>query len=218
MKRFATVRESRKRVEAFLPSNYEITQQVGDLLVIEGRDNAGWTMEDYLLPRLASGMIFARELTETAADEDPDIEWEGNYGFTVFGGALVKIVATQMDQFLVKADDGSALPMINRIPVEFRVWANVLPEDRLHWETVSIYRKDRWYEEATLSQKRKVYDFIKYRVYPFIPARVFHVAGQVAIEREISTVESRIRDAKNEIAELEEQKRELQIQLEGSLN
>ena len=47
-----------------MPANYEAHQQ-GDVVVIEGEDVAGWTLDDYVIPRLASGLIFATEVTDT---------------------------------------------------------------------------------------------------------------------------------------------------------
>jgi hypothetical protein len=49
-----------------LPSNYEvlesdITGNYGDSVVIGGHDVAGWTLESYIIPRLASGGMFAVE-------------------------------------------------------------------------------------------------------------------------------------------------------------
>jgi hypothetical protein len=46
-------------VARFLPSNYEvIAEHPSGVVTIQGTDSAGWTMEDYVLPRLASGMIY----------------------------------------------------------------------------------------------------------------------------------------------------------------
>ncbi len=52
------------RVAAFLPSNYEVMgwDDTGTGVVVEGTDNAGWTMDDYVLPRLASGCLFGTEV------------------------------------------------------------------------------------------------------------------------------------------------------------
>lgn len=49
-----------KRVEAYLPDNYIalVESEEGEVLVI-GYDHAGWTAEDYVIPRLASGLMFA---------------------------------------------------------------------------------------------------------------------------------------------------------------
>lgn len=75
-KRYAIVGGTREQIEAYLPSNYTIAGVVpgtypkgelepvdfGSTVVIEGRDNAGWTMDSYVIPRLASGMHFANEV------------------------------------------------------------------------------------------------------------------------------------------------------------
>ena len=61
--------ENIARVEAYLPSNYWVSPIRGwndatpPVAVIKsaGADNAGWTLDGYVLPRLASGLIFGRE-------------------------------------------------------------------------------------------------------------------------------------------------------------
>jgi hypothetical protein len=72
MTRFATVRNARsaREVWAYLPGNYNIVG--GDMgapgspvYVIAGEDVAGWTLDGYVVPRLASGTIIATEV-------DPD--------------------------------------------------------------------------------------------------------------------------------------------------
>jgi hypothetical protein len=59
------------QLERYLPSNYAIVKESGDVLptsdswmefTIEGEDNAGWTLDGYVIPRLASGLIFAEEI------------------------------------------------------------------------------------------------------------------------------------------------------------
>lgn len=50
-------------LEAYLPDNYAITHTLEDAFIIGGEDLAGWTLDDYVLPRLGSGLITARELT-----------------------------------------------------------------------------------------------------------------------------------------------------------
>jgi hypothetical protein len=77
MKRYAIVRGARRRSEAetYLPENYRVIHEklvpagpiVGDrrmkpLFVIEGTDNAGWTLDDYVVPRYASGLIHCTEI------------------------------------------------------------------------------------------------------------------------------------------------------------
>jgi hypothetical protein len=50
-------------VKAYLPGNYRITEATDTQITITGQDNAGWTLDDYVIPRLASGLIFAREVS-----------------------------------------------------------------------------------------------------------------------------------------------------------
>ena len=53
-------------VQSYLPGNYSAMEYVGpdgsEMIQIRGRDNAGWTMDAYVIPRLASGNICAREV------------------------------------------------------------------------------------------------------------------------------------------------------------
>jgi hypothetical protein len=74
MKRYAIVRNARTRreAEAYLPSNYRIIHESADepsfsgrersLFVIEGEDDAGWTLDSYVIPRYASGLIGCEEI------------------------------------------------------------------------------------------------------------------------------------------------------------
>ena len=48
-------------VERYLPSAY-VARQVGRGILIMGEDVAGWTLTNYVIPRLASGLHFAREI------------------------------------------------------------------------------------------------------------------------------------------------------------
>jgi len=66
--RFAEV-HSREidRVRAYLPANYsaELYAPFFDddpKIIIRRRDVAGWTLDDYVIPRLASGFIHAFEV------------------------------------------------------------------------------------------------------------------------------------------------------------
>lgn len=56
------------QVRRFLPSNYIASCSQDGHIVIEGEDNAGWTLDGYVIPRLASGLIYAVEF-----DEEPPI-------------------------------------------------------------------------------------------------------------------------------------------------
>jgi hypothetical protein len=74
MNRYAIIAGARTRqeLEAYLPENYSIALELeNDEYVIGGVDNAGWTLEAYVLPRLASGLIFGRELS---LDEYEELE------------------------------------------------------------------------------------------------------------------------------------------------
>jgi hypothetical protein len=75
MKRYAIVRNARTRqeAEAYLPDNYRVIHEqkiegrenldlFADTYVIEGEDNAGWTLDDYVIPRYASGLITCEEI------------------------------------------------------------------------------------------------------------------------------------------------------------
>lgn len=54
-------------VRRYLPSNYTADSDGGSIF-IHGVDSAGWTLTDYVIPRLASGLIFAREVDGTGAE------------------------------------------------------------------------------------------------------------------------------------------------------
>lgn len=77
MKRYAMVgipagkdvSDFRETVTCYLPRNYSVTKTVTASLqcryiVIEGEDNHGWTLDGYVIPRLASGLIHAEEVSE----------------------------------------------------------------------------------------------------------------------------------------------------------
>jgi hypothetical protein len=50
------------RIAAYLPTGYEVVTDTGDGVLIAGRDCAGWTLDGYVLPRLASGLMFGNEV------------------------------------------------------------------------------------------------------------------------------------------------------------
>jgi hypothetical protein len=53
-------------VSSYLPSNFTACESSGtihgDCILIEGFDRAGWTLDAYVIPRLASGLIVAKEV------------------------------------------------------------------------------------------------------------------------------------------------------------
>ena len=53
---------TREVAERYLPANYRVTEVTPEFVYFEGHDNAGWTLDDYVIPRLASGLIFAEEV------------------------------------------------------------------------------------------------------------------------------------------------------------
>jgi hypothetical protein len=78
MKRYAIVTnaQSQSQAEAYLPGNYEViaaarvpayegaTREV-DGFVIAGEDSHGWTLDGYVIPRYASGLIGCTEVDST---------------------------------------------------------------------------------------------------------------------------------------------------------
>ena len=42
-------------IRRYLPNNYSAFTWGHDVVIV-GQDSAGWTMEDYVIPRLASGL------------------------------------------------------------------------------------------------------------------------------------------------------------------
>lgn len=65
--RYADIRGARStaEVEAYLPAAYSVfrSEEVDGRLVvtIRGVDRLGWTLDEYVLPRLASGLMFGEE-------------------------------------------------------------------------------------------------------------------------------------------------------------
>ncbi len=68
MKRWAIVGDPNpdtlKSIRDLLPANYMIVHvsQNGEGVLICGEDDHGWTMDEYVIPRLASGLVAAREV------------------------------------------------------------------------------------------------------------------------------------------------------------
>ena len=55
-----------RSVADLLPSNYKVIGRTLDnrSTIIVGIDSHGWTLEEYVIPRLASGLIACTEMTE----------------------------------------------------------------------------------------------------------------------------------------------------------
>jgi hypothetical protein len=61
--RFAIVESSDvETVRAYLPGNYDAIRHSDTETLIYGADSAGWTLDEYVIPRLASGLYFATEI------------------------------------------------------------------------------------------------------------------------------------------------------------
>ena len=61
--------DTAETVARYLPGNYRVVGEISIWeaeeaprgVLIEGMDHAGWTLEDYVIPRLASGLIGCQE-------------------------------------------------------------------------------------------------------------------------------------------------------------
>lgn len=56
-----------ERIARYLPDNYAVVAVDGNEVTVAGRDVAGWTLDGYVIPRLRSGMIAAREVDNREA-------------------------------------------------------------------------------------------------------------------------------------------------------
>lgn len=64
--RYALISSGAAAIAAYMPENYSVIwkgiEDGREVSVIAGRDVAGWTLDGYVLPRLASGLYFGREI------------------------------------------------------------------------------------------------------------------------------------------------------------
>ena len=94
-----------ERVAAYLPRGYEVVTTVTDGVLIAGRDNSGWTLDAYVLPRLASGLMFGNEVAVIFCDECDDCpvwacgdlcsDCESRQGSETFESALWRATAPE---------------------------------------------------------------------------------------------------------------------------
>lgn len=73
--RFAIAMGNLNEVKPYLPGNYSViaTTEAADgshVCLISGEDVAGWTLDDYVIPRLGSGLVFAKETTAAELRKD----------------------------------------------------------------------------------------------------------------------------------------------------
>ena len=65
IKRYALVSRrgiTEQQVSPYLPKNYQVLGNTSLGVVIVGMDNSGWSMDKYVIPRLGSGLMFAKEI------------------------------------------------------------------------------------------------------------------------------------------------------------
>jgi hypothetical protein len=63
MKRYALLERAYPEAAAYMPANYTATCYPElNVTLIEGEDVPGWTLDDYVIPRLASGLMHAKEI------------------------------------------------------------------------------------------------------------------------------------------------------------
>ena len=53
---------SKNDIAGYLPSRYKVIERTAEYSIIEGEDFRGWTLDDYIIPRLASGMLHCEEI------------------------------------------------------------------------------------------------------------------------------------------------------------
>lgn len=91
--RFAQVHGARRpeEVAAYLPSNYALMESFTIpptdrrlVVIIGGKDDRGWTLAEYVIPRLASGLMVATEI-EDESELVRDWKYEVANGDTVLG-------------------------------------------------------------------------------------------------------------------------------------
>jgi hypothetical protein len=56
-----------EQVGQYLPSNYRVVETLtpdshSEKVLVAGIDKSGWTLDGYVLPRLASGLMFGKEI------------------------------------------------------------------------------------------------------------------------------------------------------------
>jgi hypothetical protein len=78
IKRYALVtglHADAETVSRYLPSNYKVIGTTSHGIVIQGTDEAGWTFDGYIAPRLGSGLMRAVEvdLSHPALREIPEV-------------------------------------------------------------------------------------------------------------------------------------------------
>jgi hypothetical protein len=87
------------QVREYMPGNYDAVDLDGNVVVF-GHDSCGWTLDDYVIPRLASGLWFAQEVEgeraaklysravlRAAGEADPGDGYQGSWEHVTGHGA-----------------------------------------------------------------------------------------------------------------------------------
>lgn len=105
-----------RSVTPYLPRNYHASEHP-DGVLISGADVAGWTLEDYVIPRLASGLIFAevmpaRPILESfdleSVDRDKALDDAGVAKSITVGDAMAHQLTAAVERFELAADGPSS--------------------------------------------------------------------------------------------------------------
>lgn len=207
--RFAIVRnaEHEDRLEAFLPHNYTVVDSHDDVFVIAGEDHAGWTMDDYVIPRLASGLIWATEI-----ETGDELQGTGGVTWAVLEGGLVRVAVISDHEVVVSGIDQAPMT-VNRIPVtHVRIYFKLKDMDNPRLKKTTDGRAIQIYDvftrrdggnPATDSQRRKVLRSAEDLVSE-IREWQFRGGRREQAFREIERHERRIQEAKESIQEHEE--------------
>jgi len=220
MKRYAYVRgaDNEKHLTAYIEPRYEIIGRIDGSFIIAGEDQAGWTLDEYYIPRIgSSGVMGVEEITE-----DNPI-FERNQAIIWFEDSIVLTTVVDSETVTITTFDGYE-PEVNRIGVEFRLHLKFNSKlESWQMENVYAYRTDQpetaFRRPATDNQKSKLYKFFRDTVLNKgrIPARVFLAGQSNGIELAIGFEERELERLQIKVAAAESQIRLLQIQLETSL-
>jgi len=63
-------RDDAEEIRGYLPGNYEVIAVTSEHVVIAGRDDHGWTLDSYVIPRLGSALYHCEEIHLGAALPD----------------------------------------------------------------------------------------------------------------------------------------------------
>jgi hypothetical protein len=110
-----------ERIAPYLPSNYRIEGEVEGGTLISGTDSAGWTMDDYVLPRLGSGLYFGHEVT---GDEARDLarEAELNSAATEIASSITEAARGSGSDPIAWVTGNAYMPPLRSFSAAEKVW------------------------------------------------------------------------------------------------